>query len=42
MICLFGIMIGPSDLSGSMGKLLETNAPDVQAVLDDASLWATA
>lgn len=35
---LDGIMIGPSDLSGSMGKLLETNAPDVQTVLDDIVL----
>lgn len=35
---LDGIMIGPSDLSASMGKLLETNDADVQAILDDIVL----
>lgn len=28
------VLIGPSDLSGSMGKLLETDAPEVKEVID--------
>ena len=32
---LDGIILGPSDLSGSMGKMLKTNDPEVQKVLKD-------
>lgn len=33
---LDGIMIGPCDFSGSMGRLLDINHPEQSAILDDA------
>lgn len=32
---LDGVMIGPSDLSGSMGKLLQRDDPEVAAIIED-------
>ena len=32
---LDGIILGPSDLSGSIGKMLEIQAPEVQGILKD-------